>query len=242
MIIRKPALKDILQFVAETHYVENIDNCTLSDVENTFYKKYQNQYAHGHLLAFNYALNKLVNTTDYPSRLYPIQSVTELENNIHWIKKLYSITFSPLINIENYTLSKINTWRNHLAENTISTAPVPSLIPYIMIEWINNLSTIHNQIKDKLDSPYGISQQQYKTMRELIEQQPLFFSTVQPFNYANNRFGRLIQNIILIGWNMPLNAKVINTYETFKKQLERFQKDTLPTIKQNAQKLMKTIL
>jgi hypothetical protein len=243
MTIKKPSLTDIIQFITNTHTVEGVDTVTLQTVTNTAQRKEKNVYAHGHLSALSYAVHTLLPSQDYPARNVDFKDIPQMESNIHWLKHLNSLTQSPLIADPNqqYTLSKIGIWRIDNASNTFTNAPSPFLIPYIMFNWLKRLTKIHNNVKAKLDNPYGLSEQEFVEMRTFAEQQPCFFSTVQPFKYDNNRFGRLIENVILLGWNIPLKTAPSKTYEQFKESLEEYQRIQLQTIIKEAQQL-KTVL
>ncbi len=239
MTIKKPSLAEIIQFTANTHIVEGIDTVTHQSVSNTAQRKEKNIYAHGHLAALSYAVHTLLPSPDYPARNPDFKDIPQMESNIHWLKHLNSLTQSPLIADMNnhYVLSKIGIWRIDNASNTFTNAPNPFLIPYIMFNWLKRLTKIHNGVKNKLDNPYGLSQSEFIDMRNFAEEQPVFFSTVQPFKYDNNRFGRLIENVILLGWNLPLKPNPITTYEKFKESLEDYQQSNLQTIIKEANSL-----
>jgi hypothetical protein len=246
MPIRKPALEDTLQFVAQTHDVENLP-CNYMETSDTVLAqkdktKRINLFADGHLRALSYAQNKLVDTTDFPAKDPKIlTNKYKSDECLFWLKELHKLAFSPIIKhpIESVKpdgpkLHHMGTWRTEVAHNLLGLAPAPAIIPAIMHNWLLELAKLHHLIKDKLDNPHGIDKITYRKMALLIKDQPLFFSCVQPFPYANNRFGRLIENVIRIAWRQPLRFMIGSGYENFKADLEPYQAEKLPAIIEQA--------
>lgn len=246
-MIIKPKIPDILQFITQTHEVEankqgsivnpidpghKIEEVNFQTAEDTLNKKKQNPFVHGHLAAIFYSIDKLLDTSDYPAR--SLITLSDLDNNAQWLKYLNNLALSPLIQPCNFELTKIGTWRTDLASNLLTPAPSPFILPIIMFNWLTKLKSIHDRVKPNIDNPYGISKEDYKIMTEFTNDVPLFFSTVQPFTYANNRFGRLIQNIVRMGWNMPILFNIGDKYDQFKIDLDIYQRTKLPEIVKQA--------
>lgn len=242
-MIIKPKIPDILQFIVQSHEVESnkqgdtlnpfnpgfrIEEVNYQAAEETLSKKKINPFIHGHLMAIFYSIDKLLDTPDYPART--MNDFTDFDSNSQWIKYINNLALSPLVSACNFELTKIGIWRIDLASNLLTNAPSPPLIPFIMFKWLSKLKKLHDIVKPNLDNPYGISQSNYKDMREFTNEIPLFFSTVQPFTYANNRFGRLIKNIVRIGWNMPIEYNIGDKYEQFKVDLDHYQRNQLQEI------------
>jgi len=224
MQMKKPSLKSVVDFIYETHQIEEIKISPI-EIEQTLQKKIKNVYAHGHLLAIDYTLNNLFKNSysSYPVKY--ISNIYDVDKNLYWLKQIHTLTVSPLIEDLNnkFSLSKIGVWRTSTKNNFYIAAPSPFKINEIMFQWAKKFETIHNKVKNKLDSAYGISKQDENAMFDFAEEQPLFFSTVQPFEYCNNRIGRLIENVIRMGWNIPLKSNWISTYDKFKDQLQEYQ-------------------
>lgn len=243
MPLRKPDIEQVYQFIAHTHQVEKLP-CTYIDVINTTKTPNKNWYADGHLRTISTAINKVLPSTDFPSRLPNVTHIYQSEDALHWMRNLHLLMLEPLVRnpkdvLSNATeinqqevpkISYLGIWRPDSAGNLMGPAPAPQLIPAIMLNWLKQLLNIHNKIKDKVDNPYAIDKPQFREMMSFIDQQPLFFSSVQPFKDANNRFGRLIENVIRIAWRLPFRWNVMEGYDTFKEQLEPYQITNIPQI------------
>lgn len=252
MPLNKPSQDQVYQFVAQTHAIEKIP-VSVMDVMKTVSSNDKNWYADGHLRAISYILNKLVDSTDFPARNPDIKDTYDSEQTLHWLKNINYLMLAPIaqnpqdeyklgeaVSIEKIELSKLNCWRLSRADNLYSPTPHPQLLPYVMLNWLKKLISIHEPIKYHLDNPYGISKENFRKAREFINEQTLFFSSVQPFEYANNRTGRLIENTLRFAWRQQFNYQVLLNYADFKEQIEDYQMNKLPEIIKDALALTRT--
>jgi hypothetical protein len=111
-----------------------------------------------------------------------------------------------------------------------------------MFDWLKTLTNIHNGVKNKLDNPHGLTKEDFIGMKNFSNQIPAFFSCIQPYKYDNNRMGRLIQNIVLAGWNLPIISQPSKNYEEFKIDLDEFQKLHLTGIVNQAHELKRKLI
>jgi hypothetical protein len=245
MPIHKPTPEQVYQFVAESHMVEKLP-CTINDVQATVSSnnpKSKNWYADGHLRAVSTAI-KLVQSTDFPTHNPIITTKFQSHEALHWLRNLHLIMLEPVARhpvdvLSNATqinqqecpkIEYLGIYRPQPAGNLFAPAPPAQLIPNILHTWLLQLKAIHDKIKDNLDNPYGIDKLTYNKMKAFTDEQPIFFSSVQPFKDANNRFGRLIENTIRLAWRMPFKYNVANDYDNFKNKLEEYQTINIPQI------------
>jgi hypothetical protein len=257
MPIIKPPADQVFKFIWMTHAVEKLP-CDYVAVERTASSPNKNWFADGHLRAISTAINKILPSTDYPTRFPSLTTRYQSDEALHWLKTLHLQMLEPVarnpVNLVDAALkggvSKVAThdaepvllaylgiWRTQPAGNLMGSAPPAQLITAIMHNWLVQLKTIHDKVKDRVDNPYGITKAEYREMVEFATEQPAFFSSVQPFKDANNRFGRLIENVIRLGWRLPFRADVMEGYDLFKDSLEVYQQTKLPQIIKAAREL-----
>jgi hypothetical protein len=254
MPIKKPEQEQVYNFIAQSHMVEKLP-CTILDVMNTAQTKNKNWYADGHLRAFSTAINKVITSTDFPTRYPHLTNIYQSNESLHWLKNLHTLMLEPIArnpanifnalsqeqlmtaNVETPQMAYLGIWRPQPAGNLMGAAPPAQLIQPIMHNWLVQLKTINDKIKDHVDNPYGINKAQYREMLNFVTEQPAFFSSVQPFKDANNRFGRLIENVIRIAWRLPFRWDIMEGYDQFKENLETYQTVKLPQIIKEAREL-----
>ena len=123
----------------------------------------------------------------------------------------------------------IGNWRQIPAMNTFSVAPQPDLIPKLMHNWLLEIATLNEEVINNLDRLYAITKEKAHQMEKTTHQASLFISTVQPFTYANNRLGRLVENTLRLHWHFPWKpCGPGHDYDQYVKDLVEFQKTELP--------------
>lgn len=239
-MFKLPQKHEVYQFISETHLVEKLQ-CSSTDAESAYTKKVKHPLAWGHVTALSYLLS-LIDKQDFPAREpHTLSNTFKSQDALFWLKESHikltsSLLLDPLNEHSNAPIkpSQLGTYRNVPVNNTFARAPQPELIPAILHLWLIELSTLHHLIKPKLDIVQGITKDQFKSMENFVNEIPVLFSTVQPFQIANNRLGRLVSNTLRIAWRMPFIPNVGDHYDQFKLDLESFQINKLPLLIQQA--------
>lgn len=235
-----PSQKDAFDFICGTHLVERI-NINYSEVDKTYNgtAKILNPYVDGHLRAMTYIFDKLVGKQDFPARS-PKFLTNRFKSDValNWLKDLNSIMLTPLVGHPMLSQDPntpqrqfIGVWRQIPAMNTFSVAPQPELIPKLMHTWLCDIATLNEEVFPLLNKPYDITKEKAHLMEQTAYNASMFIAVTQPFTYANNRLGRLVENALRLHWHFPWKPCSHNhIYEQYIKDLVTFQQHELPKL------------
>lgn len=229
-----PKPQEIVSWIYQTHHLERIE-LSMQDVNQTLQTKTKNPYADGHLKALGYVFNQLIdNFIPLPIQcLTPDKSITYL----YFLKEIHKKMMLPLCmhpvfsDDPNIVIpSTVGQFRQSNASNTFCEAPTPNLIVPILHLWLKELADLHDRIGKRTTKPFQITAQEAKQLLDFSHNSVLLFSTVQPFQNANNKLGRIVELLLRAQWrfpHMPLHQKL---YDDFIDELQDYQLKVLPQI------------
>lgn len=247
-----PNQQDAFAFICGTHDIDRI-NCSNSTILATYQGKHKDPYADGHLKALQYIFTELVDKMHFPAK--NIQSLTNsFKSNLalNWLRELHFIMLTPVVvdplfDTDRQSLeitsnaprqNELGVYRNRIASNSFSLAPTPDLIPKILHNWLIEITTLHDKVKGKMESAFGITREIAHELDETAYKSLLLISTVQPFACCNNRLGRLVENALRLQWHLPWKVTTKgHSYEKFIDDLEDFQKSDLHQVIKEAQSI-----
>lgn len=249
MPIRYPQKSDLIRFVYQINVVEGLKvaKADIDDIYRADRPKELNPFVIAAFDAINYGLKTLLNNNpDFPCK--EISLITNRYRSydaIAWLRELHSRLTSALVKASlgisekwgqiDVTPGQCGAYRTEERPLAFSMAPPPSLIEALLHNWLVDISTFHDRIKDQLDNPY----MNVKDAAQLVQKADdacLFISAVQPFAAANNRLAWLVNNLLRCLWRLPwrnLPGGGDNTdreYKQWIQELTSFQSQKLPTL------------
>ncbi len=247
MPIKLPTQLDTFSFIAGTHQVERLP-CNTTDIESTYKgtAKLPNPYADGHLRAIHYMFTKLVGKQDFPVKEPKVLTNRyKSDAALTWLKELQTTMLIPLVShpmlADNPTTPQrqfLGIWRPLPTFNTFSVAPHPEIIPKLMHLWLLEIATLNTEVQPHLDLAYGITKEKAHQLEQTAYNASLFIACTQPFQDANNRLGRLVENTLRLHWH--LNWKSCSKdlqHDQYVKDLVEYQKKQLPSYIHRIRKL-----
>lgn len=232
-----PTKEQTFSYIVNTHDLDRI-SCPQAEVNGTYTGKFCNPYVDGHLRAFNYIFTKLLDKDDFPCKS------AKTPQSLSWLKEIHSIMLSPLLTTKYISIpdedkpprSQIGTFRIEPATNVYSLAPDPKIIHKILYNWLEDVYGLHQRFKEKAKNPTGLTRKEADLLNLTAYNSLLMMSTVQPFAVANNRMGRLVENIFRLQWRLPFRVPSKGeVYDKFIKDLTAYQQNTLPQMVKKAQ-------
>ena len=237
-MFKTPTEPDIFAFTVATHAMDRI-NLPFDVAQNTWKQKgMPNPYAQGHFRAFMYITHQLINTTDFPAKdVELIKNLQDSYTALYWLRDIHHKMTDPLVGHFSLmddpnapTSWQVGMWRVNPAMASMHPAPPPDLIPRLMHNWLVDYASFHNKIKDKLENPYGFSQNEAYDICEKAYEINLFFCAVQPLACLNQRMGRFLENTFRLAWRLPMKYKTPSEQEFLPTHIDQFSKDKLPKL------------
>ena len=198
-----------------------------------------NPYADGHFQALGYAYNHLLDKDFFPGKVNALseKDISKSDASLFWLRDLHKKMLTSSANHSIFMQDEQNAILPHLlgkyrnSDATLSTrmAPHPSIIPNILHRWIIDLAGVHEKLGEKAKKQYGLNPDEAKELIDFARYTKMLFSTVQPMSYANNRFGRLLENILRLQWRLPWKDLNKAEYDKFILELSDFE-NQLPKI------------
>jgi hypothetical protein len=180
----------------------------------------------------------------FPAKLGNISDPNKAEASLFWLKDLHKAMLTPVVNHAIATeqedqnvvlIHQLGKYRTVDVPLSTRMAPHPELIKPILHTWLRDVAGVHNRLGLKARKVYGLTPQEARELADTAQRTKMLFSVVQPLSYANNRFGRLLENILRLQWRLPWKDLSKNDYEKFIQQLGEFEIQQLPQIIQKAQ-------
>ncbi len=233
-------------FVYWTHNLERID-VKMPEIQSAHQgrAKIPNPYADGHFAALGFAYNHLLDKDYFPAKLSNISDPNKAEAALFWLKDLHKAMLTPVVNRAIATeqedqnivlMHHLGKYRTVDVPLSTRMAPHPELIKPILHQWLRDVAGVHDRLGAKARKVYGLKPQEAKELSDTAQMTKMLFSVVQPLSYANNRFGRLLENILRLQWRLPWKDLSKNDYEKFVQQLGEYEIQQLPNIISAAQK------
>ena len=251
MPAKLPSQEEAFAFIAGTHDVDRIP-CSYGAVFATYQGRSKNSYADGHLKALQYIFTRLIDKPDFPTK--DARTLTNsFKSNLalNWLRELHYTMLAPVVsdplllnpdrqNLEtNSNLpnrNELGTYRQRQAANSYSLAPAPAFIPKILHNWLLDITVLHNEVKSKLDTAFGITKETAHKLEQTTYNSLLLLSTCQPFACCNNRLGRLVENALRLQWHLPWKiTRQGQDYDQFTQDLVEYQQSQLPKVIRRAQ-------
>lgn len=229
-----------------THSLERID-LKMAEIQNTYQGKMKipNPYADGHFKALSFAYHHLIDKDYFPAKDQgTLTDKSKSDAALFWLKDLNKTLLHPLTNHPvmlsqedaNVVLAhQIGKYRQNEMALSNRMAPHPSLIPSLLHLWLRDFAGVHHRLNKKAATAFSLSPQEAKELSNFAHHTLLFFSSVQPFQSANNRTGRLLENILRLQWRLPWKPLNKEEYEKFIAELENYQLKELPNLIAKAQ-------
>jgi hypothetical protein len=244
----KPQMDELIRFIYETHLVEKL-NCPMEAITQALKRAPNpNPYVVGHFDAINYLMT-LIDNPDVPAKAPDLlTNVYRSDEALFWVKEMHAKMTLPLAQASHLSqwedeLNRVKQYECGVLRNVpvalaFSMAPPPHLLPYILHNWLNQVGTLHAEVKDKVNNPYGLTREKAAELAKTSYNTLLLFANIQPFNYGSNRIGRLVENILRLNWRMPWkHVPINNEYERFVRDVQTFNTSELPKIVAQAENL-----
>jgi hypothetical protein len=239
-----PTENDIFNYTAATHAADRIPLAT-DAIKNTWAQKgMPNPYAQGHFRAFMYILHKLLVGGDFPAKNPEmIKTLSDSHAALFWLREIHHKMTDPLIGhpfLEDDPNApqqgQAGKYRLTPAMSVTIPAPPADTIPRLMHVWLIQYAKLHDKIKDKIENPYGFSQELGREVIQKVTEANLFFITVQPLSCLNQRMGRFIENTFRLAWRLPMKFYYATSdeYRDLPHLIEKYQKETLPQLVKDA--------
>jgi hypothetical protein len=232
-------MDSLIDFIVATHTCEKL-KVKREEVNGMLKEgpKYQNPNPHviAHFDAINYLLPLAAKETFPVKDSRTLTSQYKSDDALDWFRKLHekmSFTLShkqhpewadECANVKQY---ECGVYRACSATLAFNYAPHYEEIPKILHVWLKELAEINDAVYPHLDNPRGITKAQHERMEAFAYQSCLLCSNLLPFNYGNNRFGRLLENLLRLHWNFEWKP-VPSDYKTYIKDIQEFFEDELP--------------
>lgn len=257
MPINYPQKQDLARFVVHVHVVEGI-KVARSDVDDLYKNprpKELNPFAEGYFNALNYGFRNLLSSPDFPCK--EISLVTNLYRSydaIAWLRELHQKMTGPLAKASlterwssevSITPADCGAYRSYEQALAFNMAPPAHLIPSLLHNWLADTTKFHERVKDKLDTPYGMTASDAGELIRRADEACLFISATQAFPYGNNRLGWLVANLLRLLWRLPwkdipgYGDSTSHDYKEWIQTLTAFQTSKMPQLIRNAQDTLK---
>ena len=216
---KMPSEQDLIYFIVQTHEAEH-QPVDIGEVQHTLaIRRGQangatNPFAMGHFDAFNYLFKSMVATQDFPCKDSSLL-VNQYESHtaLYWLRELHTAAMYPIasqllqmgMGLEANTIKtyECGVYRVRPKQLAFSIAPEPEQIQPLLHLWLRDIANFHDQIKDKISNPYGLSRAEAEQLIAKSEEACLFLSCLQPFEDGNNRIARLVENALRVKWYLP---------------------------------------
>lgn len=239
---KRPEMPELILFIEQTHSCEKLkvkheDISTLLKQGAKAIKP--NPYVVGHFDALNY-LFTLVGEPHFPCKdVRLLTNQYKSEEALHWLRKLHELMAYPCAKmastpewedeIRNCRQQDCGVYRIVPEALAFAYAPTPEQIPLILHLWLKDLTTLHEEVKNLLDNPYGISRNKTYDMHQACRDTNLLFCNLLPFSYGSNRLGRLVENLLRLNWQLPWSQVPGETqYQNYVRDIQDFQSKKLP--------------
>jgi hypothetical protein len=253
--MRYPTKPEVVRFVHYAHSVEKL-KVERQDIDDIYAGKGKNPFVIGMFDALNYGLRSLLCSPDFPckdpSTLYNLYRSYDA---LHWLRELHTKMLLPVASASEkdeswpseyrITRAAVGTYRTTEEALAFCMAPPARLIPALLHNWLVSLSQFHEKVKDNVDNPYGISQDDAHRMSIIASDACLFFACTHPFPWANNRVGRLVENLLRLTWRLPWQEvpgygnNADREYVEWVHKLTRYQETKLPELIEAAEATFK---
>lgn len=242
----------MVRFIWMTHKIEKL-TCEMEDIQAALKRTPDpNPYVIGHFDALNYLLS-LVGNLDFPAKDPAIlTNLYRSEEALFWLRKLHELLTLPLakasahqkyeeelVMVHQHECGVLRTTPATLA---FSLAPPPELIAPTLHLWLVNLAQLHQEVKNELANPYGLTKAKSLQMAQSAHDTVLLFANLQPFTYASNRLGRLVENALRVNWLLPWKHAPNEgyEYECFIREVQNFNQTKMKPLLEKAKEMIAT--
>jgi hypothetical protein len=204
-----PPESTLIDFIMATHSCDKIQ-LSQDDMKNTLSGKGKiSPYIQGHRKALKFICTELVGSSDFPAKSPQILiNHYHSDNSLYWLKEIHSLILYPIAtdnisSMENIRISDCGNYRYKSKLMAFDMAPQPEDILPLLHLWLKEASELNDEVKDNIDNPYGITQEQSKKLVHFVNEITMFFSCLQPFEEGTNRVARIVENTFRLHWYMP---------------------------------------